>query len=279
MILKKQLKKLKKTKTLENLHAESLKTVRFSEKEKIECDAKIEILKNKIIPLLPEYLKDAFERCFKNAESKDLAVETDRLLMSDGSSQTETDGRSVRETQTEEAVKKEESSQTCEKEIRETEVQTEERERRDSFTEIEKGLLAKSETESDSDCQTDPAIVCVAETQTDTSGNDKEIQTDEREQNLQNDSFPEKKLESLTKSLEEHANLLKECADFSEELTKSFSKEDVLAVRDETVQTETFRLPKWNQFPFPCGLTSLIPTRNLFSPMATLLTPLGRIFG
>lgn len=286
MILKKQLKKLKKSKTLENLHLESLKPVEISEKEipkKMESDAKMEILKNKIFPLLPEYLRDVTDMCFKRSETKNLAVETDRLLMSDDSTQTEhstTDG----ETQTKQIHTTEKNYQTDEKQVREEEIQTEQPDGRDSFTQIETGLLAKSETERDAPCQTDFIAIGHRETQTDAVGNEKEIQTEEIP-NVKDDPFPEKKLENLTKSLEEHATLLKECADFSEELRKGFSiSEEVLTVdspslRDQTVQTDTFRFPKWNQIPFPCGLSSLIPTRNLFSPMATLLTPLGRIFG
>lgn len=305
MILKKQLKKLKKSKTLENLHLESTKSVEISDEEisstipskknfdgsslefeSNDYDAKIEILRKKIHPYLPETLKQVFENCLnKKLPSRESNVQTDEPRVRGEYVQTESFVEKLdREIQTENTERAEKNSQTDVEELQDRQVQTENVVTAETSTETE-----KIKDEMDSVTQTDPVEKTDSETQTVVESKtleDSETQTDEDgTSETVSGTFPEKKLENLTKCLEEHANMLEECADYSAELRKRFSsfRENLTwEVRDEEIQTDPFWLPNWNRtgpIPFGCGLTSFIPGRNLFSPMATLLTPLGMIWG
>lgn len=307
MILKKHLKKLKKSKTLENLQLESTKSVEISEREmssmvrsKIDFarsdsssldlesndnDAIVEILRRKIFPYLPKHLKSVFEKCLDEKEAKEAKMQTDRPGIRDGSVQTEDSAEKLdREIQTAETEQTETHSQTEVDELQDRQVQTDVVATEEISTETEQNLLGKAKESVDSRySQTDILENGEKESQTENERknfDDAEIQTEINIENREGEQFPEKKLENLTKCLEEHANIFREYADYSAELRKHFSSSENLAgsFRNEEVQTEPIWLPNWNlsnPIPFGCGLTSFIPGRNLFSPMATLLTPLG----
>lgn len=322
MILKKQLKKLKKSKTLENIYLESLKSVDVSRNEisnkihsekEFECsplercskehDAKIKILQSKIIPLVPEYLKDVFQEMFferkLSFESSEAAMQTDAGFFDEAESQTQDVEKADAETESEPVKMTDSHIQTDDAVPMECAAQTDEIVVKDTSTGTEDNLRRQSEVDRSS--QTESAEINNSDAQTEISNETKdEINQTEPIFDVESD---EKKLESLTKCLEIHSNLLKECADFSKQINKDITSCET-SVQTESLekinnaksggsfvtetkdieckdtQTDPIWLPKSRNEShirqIQCGLTSFISHRNLFSPMATLLTPLGR---
>lgn len=213
-------------------------------------DARVQMFRSKILPYVPDYVKDIFERLLHKTECKD--TQTEQPGMKDNNTQYDLETcENATETDSAESV----FQQT------QTELITE-----NSQTQTENLTISK---ETSVDLQMSEVF-----TNTDlTDSQDISIQTETQILDL----LPaERKLEQLTKSLNEHVNVLKECAEISQELTEQNDeiKDGTIFLNDEP--EEKSWLPLWSTGNPLRGLASLLPTRSsLFSPMATLITPLG----
>lgn len=345
MILKKHMKKLRKSKSSENLKSDAWRSVGISPFSEVNNttkllqkypdgsentekspfngidgspwdissntrDARIQIFRAKILPYVPDYVKDIFERLLQKTECKDTQTEVEKK-----------DADCQHDLRTETKLVETDLTPTLEKgmqtelELNENLTQTETIAHKDEFCQTELKVESKetevTETElepaketTEASVATDEILKVEFETQTQIFCHEISVQTDGQTFDL----IPaERKLEDLTKTLEQHVTLLKECAEFSAEFANNNNSstesgvqtdQDVLEepsppTPDATIFLNSIQeepseeikpntwLPVWptgNPLrQIQCGLASLIPARrSLFSPMATLMTPLGR---